>query len=359
MEKFEHGGNIYRAALQLKISEDKIIDFSANINPLGLSVNLRNALINGIDNIKHYPDPQYTSLIKSIAVWEGVEENKIIVGNGATEIIYEFIRVLEPKRALILAPTFVEYERALRRIRCQVEYFYLKEENSFRIDDSFPELLSGYDLVIICNPNNPTSQLAEAPMMLKTLNVCKEQGINLIVDEAFIDFVDDQKKSTMVPYINSYDNLYIIKALTKFFAIPGLRIGYGITSNKNILNRMITEKQPWSINSMAALAGEVVMKDSNYIKESIEFMRIERDYLYREIKSIDLIKVFEPKANYILFKILVAGKNIETHLLNNRLLIRNCSNYRNLSEAYYRVAVKHRENNDNLIEKLKEVLDES
>lgn len=359
MEKFEHGGNIYRAALQLKISEDKIIDFSANINPLGLSINLRNSLINGIENIKHYPDPKYTSLIKNIAVWEGVEEGKIIVGNGATDVIYEFIRVLEPKRALVLAPTFLEYERALRRIRCQVEYFYLKEENSFKIDDSFLEVLSGYDLVIICNPNNPTSQLAEAPIMLKILNVCKEQGINLIVDEAFIDFVDDQKKNTMAPYINSYDNLYIIKALTKFFAIPGLRIGYGITSNTKILNRIIEEKQPWIINTMAALAGEIVMKDSNYIKESIEFMRIERTYLHKGLKGIGKIKVFDPSANYILFKVLSCGRNIETHLLSNRILIRNCSNYRNLSEAYYRVAVKDRENNDNLIEKLKEVLDES
>ena len=355
MEKLQHGGNIHRAAIQLQISKHDIIDFSANINPLGLSIQLKNALIEGIEDIKYYPDPHYTSLMHTIAALEGISESKIVAGNGASEIIYEFIRVLEPKKSLILAPTFSEYERALRRIHCQVEYFYLEEDNSFQLDDSFLEALYSVDLVIICNPNNPTSQLTEVPMMLQIIEACKEKSIQLIVDEAFIDFVENAKKSTMVPYIDHFDNLYIIKALTKFFAIPGLRIGYGITSNKSFLDRMNAEKQPWSINSMAALAGEIVLKDRSYMNESIDLINIERSYLYEGLKTIEKIKVFEPRANYILFKVLSDGRDIESHLLRSRILIRSCSNYRNLSHVFYRVAVKDRKSNTTLMEKLREV----
>jgi len=360
MAYFEHGGNIYEAARSLQVDLQEIIDFSANINPLGVPASFREALLNRWDSIKNYPDPDYTGLVKTIAAEEGVEEKNITAGNGATEVIYEIIRVLKPKKSLILAPTFSEYERALNRVNCDMEYFYLKEENNFQIDVTLLNSINeSIDLVILCNPNNPTSQLTDRGLMRDILELCREKSTALMVDESFIDFVNQPENETLVPYIGHYRNLYIIKSLTKFFAIPGLRIGYGVSSNEGILKKIKEEKQPWTINSFAALAGETVLKDMDYIKKSREWMKKERDFLFRRLREIDGIKVYSPKANYILFKVLREEKDIKSHLFENKVLIRSCCNYKNLTESFFRAAVKDRVSNEYFVKILKEVLYES
>ncbi len=357
MERFEHGGNIYKQAKALNSQEEDIIDFSANINPLGIPASFKRVLIQQLECIVNYPDPDYTALVQSIADYEKVRREEIIVGNGATEVIYEIIETLKPKKSLVGVPTFSEYERALKRINCDVEYFYLKEEVDFQIDESFLKKIDeSIDLIILCNPNNPTSQLIDRGILREVLERCRENAISLMIDEAFIDFVKDGKKETLIPYINNYKNLYIIRSLTKFFAVPGLRIGYGISSNKDILRKIVETKQPWTINSFAALAGEIVLKDSTYIEESIAWISKEREYLYQELKEIKGIKVFPPQGNYILFKVLDGKKSIISYMLKYKILIRGCSNYRNLTDAFYRVAIKDRKNNNLLVNRLKEAL---
>jgi threonine-phosphate decarboxylase len=356
MKKVKHGGNIYEIAEKLGVQKEEIIDFSANINPLGVPNAFKKALIENIDIIENYPDPEYNSLVKAIGKEHQINQNYITVGNGATEVIFSMIASLKPKRSLILAPTFGEYERALMRVGSKVEYFYLKEGNDFCVDDDILKVIDeSFDLVILCNPNNPTSQIVEKRRLIKILDHCKKNHVHLMIDEAFIDFVDEPKKETMLSYVEGYNHLYIIKALTKFYALPGLRIGYGITSNRELLEDMNNHKEPWTINSYAAMAG-MVLEDESYKKESRQWILAERKAFFDELKKIDQIKVYKPNGNYILFKLLQNKKDMKEALLKKRILIRSCSNYNNLDEVFYRIAIKDQASNTIFIKALKEVL---
>ncbi|QEK11809.1 threonine-phosphate decarboxylase [Crassaminicella thermophila] len=360
MKCVKHGGNIYEIADKLGVGKEEIIDFSANINPLGLPDSYKEALVKNINIIENYPDPKYRGLVEAIANYHHIDNKYITVGNGATEVIFSIIENLKPRRSLILAPTFLEYERALIRAGSYVEYYYLKEENDFQIEDEFlKDIDENLDLIILCNPNNPTSQLIDKNRMVKIINHCKKNNISLMIDEAFVDFVDDPDQVTMLSFVKDYKNLYIIRALTKFFAIPGLRIGYGITSNENLLKNINDYKEPWTINSYAAMAGEVVLKDQFYIKRSREWIMAEKVHFYSQLKKINSIKVYKPKANYILFKLLGDKKDLREALLKKKILIRSCSNYINMNNSFYRIAIKDRKTNEKFIKALKEVLYES
>ncbi|WZL71781.1 threonine-phosphate decarboxylase CobD [Clostridiaceae bacterium 35-E11] len=356
MRTVKHGGNIYEIANQLGIEKEELIDFSANINPLGVPDSFKKALIKHIDLIKNYPDPEYKALTKAIADHHGIEEAYITVGNGATEVIFSIVSALRPKHSLILAPTFLEYERALRKVGSNVNYCLLKEENNFQIDDQFLDSIEkDIDLIILCNPNNPTSQLIDRKRMYKILQYCEEKNIHLLIDEAFMDFVEDFDQATMLPYVAHYKHLYIIKALTKFFALPGLRIGYGLTSNIALLEKVKNLKEPWTVNSYAALAGEIVLQDDVYIHQSRIWIESERGRFYDALKEIDKIKVYPPKANYILFQLLTPSIHIKDSLLQKKFLIRSCDNYPNLNNHFYRIAIKSKEANEKFIKALNEV----
>ncbi|MEW9122157.1 MAG: threonine-phosphate decarboxylase CobD [Thermotaleaceae bacterium] len=360
MKAAKHGGNIYEIALEKGIPKEVILDFSANINPFGIPQSLKEALINNLHIIENYPDPDYRALTEAIASYHDIETECISVGNGATELIFSLVSCLQSKNSLILAPTFSEYERALNRAGSDVHYYYLKEENEFKIDEGFKNALNpSIDLLIICNPNNPTGQFLQKKEMLEILLHCREHGIRLIVDEAFVDFVEDGEEETMISNIQDYKNLYIIRALTKFYAIPGLRLGYAITSNQHILKKIHDNREPWTINSFAALAGEIVLKDRDYIEKTKKWLSLEKEIFLKSLEKIEAIKVFRPTANYIFFRYKKGDRCLKESLLAKDILIRSCSNYKNLDEHYYRVAIKDRLSNEKLVQALKEVIYES
>ncbi|RKD22503.1 L-threonine O-3-phosphate decarboxylase [Caminicella sporogenes DSM 14501] len=355
--KIKHGGNIYEIAKKHSKNIDEIIDFSANINPLGISKKLREAIIENIDIISKYPDPDYKELIKAIADYNFIDREYIIPANGATEIIFLMIEAIRPKKALLLAPTFLEYERALKKVGSEVIYFKLEEDKDFKVEPlSFiNKITDDINLIILCNPNNPTGQIIEKENLIKILKKCKEENIYLMIDEAFIEFVDEEKLS-MVNYVEKFDNLLIVKALTKFFAIPGLRLGYGIISNKILKEKIDSIAQPWTINSFASLAGKILLEDKDYIYKSKVLIKEERKYLLKSLNEFREIKIFNSKANYIFFKLLKEGINLREKLIEKNILIRQCDNYINLDKCYYRVAVKDRNSNKKLIKALREVL---
>ncbi|MFZ5965597.1 MAG: threonine-phosphate decarboxylase CobD [Bacillota bacterium] len=359
MKKVKHGGNVYEIAEAYGFKEEEIVDFSANINPLGLPKSFKKALVENIHVVEKYPDPEYKSLVQTIAEANHVAPENIIVGNGATEIIFSIISALRAKRCLLTAPTFLEYERALTKAGCDVVFYYLKEKNDFQVDDGIFGALEDVDLLILCNPNNPTGKLVDRERLKEILRLCAEKRIHLIVDEAFIDFVDEPQQDTLRQYIDEYKNIYIIRALTKFFALPGLRIGYGISSNTVLLEKVRNEKEPWTVNSYAALAGEILLKDEAYIQESRSWILKERCYLYDALGKISGIKVFKPEANYILIKMEKEGIHLHKELLMRKILIRQCGNYENLNQQFYRVAIKDRESNEKLIQAMKEVFYEA
>ena len=360
MKVAKHGGNIYEVALERNIIMEEILDFSANINPLGIPNSLKEALINNIHMIERYPDPEYKALIKTIADYHGIDPRWISVGNGATELIFALAACLNSKNSLILAPTFSEYERALLKSGSEVQYYYLKEENDFQIDEGFKKLLnSEIDLVVLCNPNNPTGQFLKRSQVMEILQHCREYGIRLVIDEAFIDFVEGGEEETMISCMHEYNHLYVIRALTKFFAIPGLRLGYAVTANENMLGRIHDNREPWTINSFAALAGEIVLKDKEYIQDTKNWLSREKDKLFKELDAIKGIKAYKPEANYIFFSYNKGERCLKEALLEKKILIRSCANYKNLTDRFYRIAIKDQDSNERLIQSLKEVIYES
>ena len=349
-----HGGNIHK-----NFGENReIIDYSANINPLGVPENLKKHIKKNIENLAFYPDPNYVELRKSISKHIKVPKKNIVVGNGATEIIFLFIRALKPKKTLIISPTFAEYERALKEVSSDIEYFELcQNENSFFIDVQSlkKELEKSYDLVVFCNPNNPTGNFITKDEFLEFFNE-KPENTKFLVDEAFIDFIKNGEKRSFKSFKDK--DIFIVRAFTKFFAIPGLRLGYGISFDEKILDKVYEIKEPWSLNSFSATAGKVLLEDKKYIEKTYSWLKAEKNYMYKSLKKIDKIKVYRSSANFFIIKLRSArGNFLYEKLLNQGFMIRRCENFRFLDDSYIRLAIKDRENNKKLIKALKKILD--
>lgn len=354
MASFGHGGNAKIISREKNIDFKEIIDFSANINPLGIPESVRSAIIENIGLIEKYPDISYYELKECISEFEDIKKENILLGNGAAEVLFSIVRAINPKKSLIMAPTFSEYEEAVNSVGGSIRYYYLKEEYEFKIQYDVLECIDDdLDLIFICNPNNPTGVLTDKEMLLKILIKAKEHNVKLLIDESFLDFIEE--KLTMANYINEYDNLIIVKSLTKFFALPGLRIGYALTGDK-ILKEKLQEVTPaWNINILAEIATKNALKDTRYIRNTKGFIDEEKDYLYEELIKIKELKVFKPSVNFIFIKVKI-DLDLKEELLKFKILIRSCSNYNGLNSKYYRVAVRTHEENIKLIKSLQEIL---
>lgn len=229
-----HGSDLEKIEKVFHIKKEEIVSFSANVNPLGISPALRTVLAENIDSIATYPERDYETLKSSISEYTGAEPKDIMVGNGTTELISLFIDIVSPKKALILGPTYSEYERSISLVGGRTSYYPLKEENDFRldIDDFCRKITSDLDLIIICNPNNPTSSIIDRDEMRKILDCCKENSVFVMVDETYIEFTENYKKYTAIPLCSIYNNIIVLRSTSKFFACPGLRLGYAISEMK-------------------------------------------------------------------------------------------------------------------------------
>ena len=345
MASFGHGGNAKEISRENKLEYEKIIDFSANINPLGMPCSVKKAIIQGVDQIEKYPDITYFELKKAIGEFENISEEDIVIGNGAAEVLFNVVRGIKPNNALILAPTFSEYEEAVRAESGNITYYELKEENNFYIKEDILDYIDdNLDLIFICNPNNPTGVLTERNLLIKVLEKALKKNVIVVIDESFLDFVDES--FSMISYIEAYKNLIIVKSLTKFFALPGLRIGYGICHNSEIKAEIEKVSPAWNINILAEIATKVGLKDENYIQKSKKYISIEKEYLYNNLTKINKLKVFKPSVNFIFFKTLI-DINLKEELLSKNILVRSCSNYKGLDNSYYRIAIRN--NNENAI----------
>lgn len=354
MTKSIHGGNTAEISRKYGINESNLVDFSANINPLGLSKEVKKAMINAIDKVEKYPDITYYNLINSISCYEGIDRKKLFLGNGAAEVIFNVVRGLKPKKVLIPAPTFGEYEEATLSINGKVEYYNLNEINNFELEEDLLNKLEGVDMLFICNPNNPTGVLTSCEYIEKIAKEALKTNTVVVVDESFLDFLEDDSNYSCIDILDKYENLIIIKSLTKFFAMPGIRIGYGISSNINIREKINKVTIAWSVNVVAAESVIVALKEKRYIEESKRFIKEEQEYLYNKLKLFKDLKVFKPSVNFIMFKVL-RDIDLKTILIQKGILIRSCDNYEGLDNSYYRVAVRTRKENDILIDKLKAV----
>jgi threonine-phosphate decarboxylase len=363
-----HGGNIYKIFREKNI--DKILDYSSNINPYGLPENLKKEIFKKLFVLERYPDPDYIELREKIAEKNNLNIENIIVGNGATEIIFLFMKILSPKKVLIVSPTFGEYERAIKASTLandslEINYFELKEAENFvlNIKNLETELENNYDLLILCNPNNPTGQFLKLKKLEEILKICEQKNTKLFIDEAFVEFVEDWENESIINSKENKENLFVIRAFTKFFAIPGLRLGYGICFNNNLLKKMLEKKEPWSVNNIADLAGKTVLDDENYIQKTKEWIKDQKKYMYENLNKIEGLRAYKTEVNFILLKIednlLEKGldvKNLRKKMLEKGILIRDASNFIYLDKHYFRLAIKDKLNNEKVIETLTSIL---
>lgn len=344
MKEQIHGGDVYR--------HPEALDFSANMNPLGTPESVIRAAQEGVYKICNYPDVQQLNLKKALSEYEEIPADALICGNGAAELIFMLTLALKPQKAVVLAPTFAEYELALKSVGCQVEHVQLIGENDFElrsIKEICDLLSSGAELVCLCNPNNPTGKLMEKDLILEVLEQCRKSHATLLLDECFNDFIDEPEKYTLKQHLYEYPELFLLKAFTKRYSMAGIRLGYGMCADITLLERMRDCVQPWNLSIPAQEAGVAALKETDYLLRARLLVQKERRWLKEEMRKLGL-KVYDSKANYIFFK---GPVDLVEHCLERQVLIRDCSNYVGLEKGFYRVAVKQHEENERLIEALK------
>jgi len=356
-----HGSDLEKIEAVYGIRKEDITSFSANVNPLGISPKMRSTLIERIDTVTSYPDREYTGLRRQIGAYIHAPHENIIVGNGSTELISLFIQIEHPGKALILGPTYSEYEREIALGGGTSLYYPLKEEENFILntEDFKKQLNESIDLLVICNPNNPTSTAIPRKTMRKILDECKRHDIFVMVDETYVEFAPDFAAVDAVPLTDYYNNLVVLRGVSKFFAAPGLRLGYAVTGNADLRKQINTRKNPWTINSLAAVAGELMFSDKEYIAGTQALIHRERTRIYEELNTWDSVKVYEPTANFILVKILkddVTADDIFDLTIRKGLMIRNCSTFPFLDNHYFRFCFMSPQKNTELLEALRELL---
>lgn len=350
MRNNQHGGDIYQHPVRC--------DFSANINPYGMPERVREVLRRSVDGWSCYPDPECRELIQKLSSFHQVPAAAVCCGNGAVDLIYRIVQITRPVRALVPAPTFSEYEQALLGAGCEVEYFYLSADRNFVPDwDGLLKRLSPrLDLLFFCNPNNPTGIPMAKEKMRELAQACRKNNILLVVDECFCDFLDAPRHYSLLSDIGRFPQLLVLKAFTKTYAMAGLRLGYGISTDCDLIRQLRRSGPPWSVSLPAQQAGTAALKEHGYLARTIPLIAGQRGLLKQGLARLGY-QVYASQANYIFFKVPgpePCGRLGE--LLKARgILIRDCSNYRGLTGGYYRIAVKTAPENQFLLETLKEI----
>ncbi len=349
-----HGGNIWEISKKYSIPVEDIIDFSASINPLGPPKGIKKKINSSLDFMAAYPDPESSELKEELARYHGIPVENILLGNGSTELLYLLPRALGMNRVLVVEPSFSEYENSLEAACCKVDSFITREEDGFepKVNLLFSILKDGYDALYLCNPGNPAGTFFVKNKVITIAEECQRFNTLLILDEAFIDFVEEESIKKEVIELN---NTVVIRSMTKFFAIPGLRVGYIITS-RGIIDRLRPYRHPWAINIPAMMAGIEALRNRSFREKTLRWMHKEKKFLFSGLKEIRWLKPFSSSVNFFLLKILsrnLTAPLLQEVLIRRGILIRDCSSFIGLGNKYFRVAVKKRKGNRLLIEELK------
>ncbi|MBJ6725418.1 threonine-phosphate decarboxylase CobD [Geomesophilobacter sediminis] len=349
----EHGGNVFAVARSLGVPAERIVDFSASINPLGMAPGVREVLADCFDRLLHYPDKHAFELKERLAAYHGIASEQVCVANGSTELIHLLPRLLPGKRALIVAPAFAEYESALRRADWDVEYLVLDSRNDFRLPlSALQDKLERCDLLFLCNPANPTGALVPETEIAEIVQLCAAAGAFFVLDEAFMDFCEGDSAKAVL--LRSGRGI-VLRSMTKFFAIPGLRLGYAI-ADAGLVERLEEAGAPWSVNTAAQLAGIASLQDGEYRERTRRFIAAERSRMAAAIDALGWARTFSSAANYLLVELRngMTAAALKERLLRHGLMIRDCANFHGLDARFFRVAVRLKEENDRLLVALAE-----
>lgn len=360
----EHGGDVYTQGL---LKGKTLIDFSSNINPLGVPTGFKEHINEAIEALIRYPDIEYRELKENLKEYmefslrffdrsdikSDWENENIVLGNGASEIID--LVISEFKEVLLISPCFIDYENCAKKWGCNISYSYLDSNMEY----NYKEILAmaqKCEALVIGNPNNPNGCTIDKIQFKKILDYCEQHNKKIIVDEAFIEFTGRNNVSLVAEAL-SYKCLFIVRAVTKFYAMPGIRLGWGVSKDALLILNITKKQNPWNVNSFAEMAAKYVLKDIDYIERSLKWLACEKNYLKTRLKEISFIDtVYESSSNYLLLKL--KGKNchqLHKQCLAKDILVRKADNYKGLDDSYVRIAVKDRELNDQIIKAFLEV----
>jgi threonine-phosphate decarboxylase len=349
----KHGGDVYHLARTLGLDLSELLDFSANINPLGFPSGILGAIHQALPEIVHYPDRRCLELRRELAAYHGLSVDEILVGNGSTELIYLAARALKPKQALIVTPAFSEYEHALAAAQVPVTFQVTAEAQNFTLAEPLDP--GAADLFFLAHPASPSGVLLPPELLLEVAGRLEAAGVYLLLDEAFIDFVEE---ASLKKCLARFPHLLILRSFTKFFAIPGMRLGY-LLAAPELIRRLAADQEPWSVNTLAQAMGRACLRDHDYLAHSRTLVRKERQDLLEGLRSLPGLHPFPSTVNYLLVKITRpdwTAAGLQKAMLSHKIVIRDASNFRGLDDRFFRVAVRRREENRRLLEALGNVL---
>lgn len=345
-----HGGDW--AGYRARFGHDAL-DFSANVSPLGLPQGVADAIVAALPTADRYPDPLCRELRTALSRAEQLPEPWILCGNGAADLIYRLVWTLKPRRALLPAPTFAEYAAALESVGCEVKRKTLHEADDFAVTEAFVQAVNqSIDLVFLCQPNNPTGQITPPELVQRLVRRCADCGAVLVVDECFLDFLQQRDALTAKPLLQAAPNLVILKAFTKLYAMAGVRLGYALCANTALLAKMQAAGQPWGVSSLAQAAGAAALREAAYADAVRALIADQRPKLAAGLRALGL-QVIEGSANYLLFR---APETLGAALQQRGVCLRSCGNYPGLSAGWYRTAVRTAPENEQLLQTMREVL---
>ena len=345
-----HGGDW--AGYRARFGHDAL-DFSANVSPLGLPQGVADAIVAALPTADRYPDPLCRELRAALAAAEGVPIEHILCGSGAADLIFRLVLAVQPRRALLPAPTFAEYAAALESVGCEVKWKILHEADDFAVTEAFVQAVNqSIDLVFLCQPNNPTGQITPPELVQRLVRRCADCGAVLVVDECFLDFLQQRDALTAKPLLQTAPNLVILKAFTKLYAMAGVRLGYALCANTALLAKMQAAGQPWGVSSLAQAAGAAALRETAYADAVRALIADQRPRLAAGLRALGL-QVIEGSANYLLFR---APETLGAALQQRGVCLRSCGNYPGLSAGWYRTAVRTAPENEQLLQTMREVL---
>ncbi|WP_214629409.1 threonine-phosphate decarboxylase CobD [Paenibacillus agaridevorans] len=359
LERYGHGGDLRTASEVFGRSAESFDDFSSNMNPLGPPPSIRNVLAGYLEHIHAYPDPASRALKQTLADRHGIPENAILVGNGAAEIIDLAVRAIRPGITALAMPCFDEYVDAVRKLGGEIYPIPLDAEKEFELGEAEIDAAlerSGADLYMLGSPNNPTGRLVDSGLIYRLL----DSGAYVVLDEAFLDFVPDEGKVTLVQAAAQHERFIVIRSMTKFYSVPGIRLGYAV-GKPSTISRLRKLQVPWSVNSLAQQIGEAALMDAEFEARSRQWLVTERKWLTDELRRMDM-QVTPSEANYLLLRLpessrlRLSASQLQLEMGRRGVLIRDASRFQGLDHRYIRVAIKLREQNERLLRALSECL---
>jgi threonine-phosphate decarboxylase len=354
-----HGGDVWKISEKYQIPLNQVIDFSVPFNPMGTPKKTLQSIRQHLNLIKNYPDPEHEWLIETLSNYVGVKPNNIIVGSGSTELIYLFVEVFSDREyeVVIPIPTFGEYKKATMKVGGKPSFLRCDPTENFCLD--FAELEKAISkktrIIFLCNPNSPTGRLYEKDDVLRIVRLAEEKNVLVFLDEDYAEFVDNAKRYSMAEYVTRYNNLFVLRSLTKFFGLAGLRMGFGIAS-PDVIDALKRAKMPWTVNSLAMFAAKEAVKDEDFIKRSRLLISRSKKQMQKMFQEIPWLKVYPSETNFFLVEITKGGltsTQLKEGLERKGLLIRDCSDFDGLNNRFFRVSVNKPEENERLIERLR------